>query len=462
MKLRNGLAALTVLALSLPSLRASATKADPFEQADDAPKSEAPAPAEPAEETAKPATKGTTSAAPGEAMPPLVAESPPPANPYVPLAPPPGPMRLENPSASIQFGILLQPQLEVAGSPDAELTTKNLFLRRTRFIAAGTLFKYFEFFFDTDWPNLDKLDNTDTMAGTVKNAPGMNIQDAFATGKPFGDYFMIDAGFMLPPLSHNSLESAAKLYAGDYFANSFRRNLTGQFDPFGTNGQNPVGRDTGFQVRGLVAGGHIEYRAGMFQGFRVSEMPGPPAMVGGLNFFRVAARLQINLLDPEPGFFHAGTYLGAKKVVSFGGFYDFQKQYKYFGGDVFVDLPAGPGVFTLQGDAGRWDGGTFIMGLPKQTVIMVEGGYLYAPAMTALVGEYERLVGQPLIADPTNPGGPLIPNPSNPSENRIGGGLAFYPFGYNSNIKAFYARVHRDPATHDFNQINVQWQVYLF
>ena len=71
----------------------------------------------------------------------------------------------------------------MAGAPDADLTTKNMFLRRFRFMVGGTLFKTFEFFFQTDWPNLFKLDPCGTMAFD-KNAPGMNIQDAYVTYKP--------------------------------------------------------------------------------------------------------------------------------------------------------------------------------------------------------------------------------------------------------------------------------------
>ena len=63
-------------------------------------------------------------------------------------------MRVEIPGASIQFGILAQPQVEVAGAPDADKTTKNIFLRRLRFMVGGTLFNTFEFFVQTDWPNL--------------------------------------------------------------------------------------------------------------------------------------------------------------------------------------------------------------------------------------------------------------------------------------------------------------------
>jgi hypothetical protein len=446
MKVGHGLVVLAAAASFLPGLRAFAQAESGDEQ--------------PPEDKAKPAAPAE---APAPAEPLAVAKAAPepePAGPYVPLAPPPDPLRIANGTASLQLGVLLQPQFEMVGHPSAELTTKNLFLRRVRLIFGGTLFKSFEYFIDTDWPNLFKLDAADTMAGTVKNAPGMNIQDAFVTAKPAGDLIGIDAGFMLPPLSHNNIESAAKLYGPDYFVNSFRRTYgSGDTDPFGSNRENPAGRDLGVQLRGLVAWGHVEYRVGLFQGFRTIEVPGPPARVGGLNFFRAAARLQINILDAEPGFFHAGTYHGAKKILSVGGFYDFQDKYKYFGGDLFVDLPVGPGVFTAQADVVRWDGGTFIM-LPKHTAYMVEAGYLIGPLMLSPIFRYEHLVGLTLPnPDPTMP---PIPDAAAPTENRIGGGLAFWPYGHNTNFKAFYARVHYEPGAQDYNQVNVQWQLYFY
>ncbi len=286
-----------------------------------------------------------------------------------------------------------------------------------------------------------------------KNAPGLNIQDAFVTYKPLGELIKIDAGFMLPPLSHNSLESAAKLYGPDYFANTFRRNLFSIADPFGSGGQSPVGRDAGVQVRALLLNGHIDVRVGLFQGHRIGAVPaaGPnPAMVGGINMFRVAGRLQINLLDAEPGFFYQGTYLGAKKIMSFGGFYDFQDQYKYFGGDVLVDLPLGPGVLTVQANVVQWDGGTFLT-LPKERAYMGEVGYLIGPIRLSPIVHFERLVSYT-----------PMPDPAMPSEDRYGGGLAFWPYGHNSNLKVFFLSVHRNPAPHDFNVINVQWQVYVY
>ena len=457
MKLRHGLAAIVVVALLLPSVRASA-RTPSSDSDDESEKTTEQTTEETTKETTKPAASAepedtTNPAAPAEPE-ETTAPAPAPASAaYVPFAPPPSPLRVENPSASVQFGILAQPQFEMVGAPDADLTTKNLFLRRFRFIVGGTLFKSFEFFLDMDYPNLFKQDVTVTQTGTYKNAPGLNVQDAYVTFKPAGDLIKVDAGFMLPPLSHNSLESAAKLYGSDYFVNSFRRNIFNDNDPFLSSTQSPAGRDLGVQVRGLALGGHLDVRVGMFQGLRLSPVPasaGVNAEVAGINLFRVAARLQINVLDAEPGFFYQGTYLGSKKVLSFGGFYDFQDHYKYFGGDAILDLPVGrAGVLTMQGDLVRWDGGSFVVTLPKQTALMAEAGFLIGPIMLSPIVRYEHLV--------TNQ-----PSPTQPSEDRYGGGLAFWPYGHNTNLKAFFAHVHRDPAPHDYNQINLQWQMYFY
>src|SRR6478609_9199482 len=62
----------------------------------------------------------------------------------------------KNQSATLKVGLLLQPQYEAIGSSNAAHTgtSNNLFLRRTRLLVGGTLFKTFEYFFDTDAPNL--------------------------------------------------------------------------------------------------------------------------------------------------------------------------------------------------------------------------------------------------------------------------------------------------------------------
>ena len=91
---------------------------------------------------------------------------------------------------------------------------------------------------------------------------------------------------------------------------------------------------------------------------------------------------------------------------------------------------------------------------------MAQAGYLIAPIMLSPFLQYERLIA-PDIADPANPAS-TIPDATNPSENRYSGGLAFWPYGHNMNLKILGAHVTRNPAPHAFNQINVQWQLYFF
>jgi hypothetical protein len=52
--------------------------------------------------------------------------------------------------------------------------------------------------------------------------------------------------------------------------------------------------------------------------------------------------------------------------------------------------------------------------------------------------------------------------PAVPDEIRVGGGLAFWPYGHNINVKAFFTRVMPTPSIHDYNQVNVQAQFFIF
>ncbi len=85
----------------------------------------------------------------------------------------------------MQFGILLQPQFEVAGAPDAELTSKNFFMRRTRFMVGGTVLKYFEYFFDVDYPNLFKLDPGTRRPARERTRRGSTFRTRSSPSRPW-------------------------------------------------------------------------------------------------------------------------------------------------------------------------------------------------------------------------------------------------------------------------------------
>ncbi len=356
---------------------------------------------------------------------------------------------------TIKLGLLFQPQFQSLGSTELSGNSYNLYLRRTRLLVGGTLFGTFDYFFDTDYPNLflagNEAPTATAAATTTKATPGMNVQDAFITWKAAGDFFKVDAGYMLPPMAHNAVQGAGTLYSLDYFSFTF---LSTANTLLGSSAS-PVGRDLGVQLRGLVLDGHLEYRVGLFQGLRNAETPGAvgdtATTVGSTNFFRAVGRLQLNLLDAEPGFFYAGTYLGKKKILSFGLSGDTQSSYHYFAGDGFVDLPLGPGVFTAQVNAAHWDGGTFVA-IAKETAVMGEIGYNIAAIQLSPILHAEHLWG-----------GTSSGMVTSVDQSHLGGGLAYWPFGHGSNLKAFYTRnTTAAVGQHADNQFNLQWQLYFF
>ncbi len=111
-----------------------------------------------------------------------------------------------------------------------------------------------------------------------------------------------------------------------------------------------VGRDDGVTLWGNPAGGRVQYRAMVSEGVE-SDTENPE------DNLRFAGRLSISLLDPETGWFNKGTYLGKKKVLSFGFGADSQDNLMLDGteddnqvwtADVFFDYPLGDGAVTLE------------------------------------------------------------------------------------------------------------------
>jgi len=377
------------------------------------------------------------------------------------------PLKIESKNATLKIGLLLQPQYEalsagtnvapygVVGDESHKGTSNNLFIRRTRLLVGGTLFKTFEYFFDTDAPNLFKGDvGTNPTAMTPVNGTGQKggngiiVQDAYGTWKAYEDAFKIDIGYMLTPGAHNALQGAGTLYGLDYFSNTFVHNTLLNT----AAGVNPAGRDAGLQFRGLVLDNHLEYRAGIFQGKRNA---GTVDQVAGQNMFRLAGRLQINILDAETGFFYAGTYLGKKKVLSVGGAFDFQDDYKHWAADAFLDMPAGPGGITAQVNVGGWKGGNFTTPplTDSMTAIMAEAGYRFDAVPISPIVKLEHLTGKVATVDF--------------KQTRIGGGLAYWPFGHTINVKAFYthstSKADVDGAESvGQDQFQLQTQLYFY
>ena len=216
---------------------------------------------------------------PAEAPPPPVDAPPPPPPPpppvvEAPMAPPPAPpppaaeayvppaqpaFKIETPNKStLKVGLLLQPQFQASqprfGAPAAPLDGfgYNLYIRRTRILLGGSLFGgVLEYFLDTDFPTCFWRQNTtDAMGmvtGATKNTPGMNIQDAFITYKPMGD--LVQDRRRL----HAAAARAQRRAGRDHALRVGLLRYTFRSGNLFSSSGNPIGRDAGLQLRGLVA-----------------------------------------------------------------------------------------------------------------------------------------------------------------------------------------------------------------
>src|SRR5450830_1869657 len=346
-----------------------------------------------------------------------------------------------NDVVNFKLGILLQAWADWNGQSNAVGDTagfqQNLFLRRARFFLGGQVAKDVTFFFMTDNPNLGKSTQTLTSGTTGVKAPGTGfiVQDAFVEWA-IANEFWLDGGLILIPLCRNCNTSAVNLVSMDYGTWSFQESASTQ---------SSVGRDTGFQAKGYLAGDHLEYRAGVYSGFRAP---------GVKNSFRFTGRVQYDVFDVEKGQFYAGTYFGKKKILAIGGSYDAQSDYSAYAGDVFFDFPVGGGNgITAQADYIHYDGGvTFnTAALFKQDDLFVEAGFfLGGPKIMPFV-RYE----QQRYSDDVNKA---------LNRTKYQGGLGFYPYGANFNIKAGFGRTDApdNPNVASTNQYTIQVQVFYF
>ena len=129
---------------------------------------------------------------------------------------------------------------------------------------------------------------------------------------------------MIPlPFMHHNRQSAVSLLGVDYNT---------AFVESGVKATN-VWRDYGLEMRGLLFNGTIDYRIGVFQGRDRATLDEEGLNTNTRDYPRYTGRIQINMKEPENGFFYSGNYLGMKKIISIGAGVDYQQQV----------LPADPG-----------------------------------------------------------------------------------------------------------------------
>ncbi|HEX2870107.1 MAG TPA: porin [Polyangiaceae bacterium] len=288
---------------------------------------------------------------------------------------------------AVNVSVLAQPWFQVTGptsaghgSPgigaaDGKSPSFDFFVRRVRLMAYGSVTKELSYFIETDQPNWGKDGNFTT---------SMFIQDAFLT-YAFAPEFKIDAGMMLVPLSHHTIEGAVGLNALDYHAELIRF-------PAGK-----IFRDTGIQFRGLLLNNLIHYRLGIFEGVRQAAVPAPampppvpPPPLNDNGLPRFAAQVRVNILGDESDFFLKGIYFTPQPLLSVGLGADLQTKavrkldgnpgtYSALSVDVFLDYPFGE-ENELVAKANFFNYGEGASGVTGSTALPTGGLAFYAEA----------------------------------------------------------------------------------
>jgi hypothetical protein len=325
--------------------------------------------------------------------------------------------------SSIQFGFLAQPQAEWLTTADGTGTARNIYLRRLRLIVGGKVNEKLSFFIETDSPNLGK----GTATGKKVEA-NIYLQDVILT-YTFRDEIQLDAGMLLVPVSHNSTQGATTLLAIDYGAYSFLAS-----EPT----TSCVGRDYGVQARGYLLDKHVEYRLGVFQGFRDVTATSP---------FRYSGRAVWYPFEAETGFFYSGTNLGSRRILAIGTSFDHQSDYTAAAFDVYWDwkIRRGDGV-TAQVDYLHYDGGQTFQQLPDQGTWLAEAGYYHGALRISPFFQVARRT---------------YPDPVLPDETRYQVGAAYWLSGHRLNLKLGVGQLLKDGAP-GRTQVVFQGQIYIY
>jgi hypothetical protein len=335
-----------------------------------------------------------------------------------------------NDDVSFRIGAQLQLWADMAQDAVTNEYNQNLFIRRARVLLTGTVAPGVSFFIQTDDPNLGKTPKALT-AGYI-------LQDGWAEWK-ISDQFALEGGLMLVPLSINELTSTTSFITIDV-------SPTGTV--FATPTQTSGTRDTGFQGKGYLADGRLEYRAGFFQGVRDAATA---KTVASRNAFLKSAWVNYDFWEKERGYVYAGTNRGTRKVLAIASGYEAQKDYRAYSANLHTTVPVmGKNEVAVLVQGVHYDGGKFLTSIPRQNDYLAEFGYYIAPSKVQPFLKYEDQ---------------SFSLSSNPSKDvkRYAGGLNYYVNGQNLKFTGQLTRVVPDNgAIHSTNEFTIQMQVWYY
>jgi hypothetical protein len=279
-------------------------------------------------------------------------------------------------NAALNVSVLAQPwaQVSTGAAPTGGAST-DFFLRRIRLLIFGNVTDRLSFFVDTDQPNLGRDGNW---------TPAFFIQDAFLSVK-LAEGHWLDAGMILLPFTHHSLQGAVALNTVDYHSALIRP----------TRGLGPAWRDAGVQARGFV--GPLHYRVGVFNGVEGQTARENQPALNIDDVPRAVGHVRYNVLGREEGFFLQGIYFDNQPRLSVGVGADYQPRAVVsgamaqdalaVGADLFLEYPLGADqALVFQTNAFRyWQGAE---NTNSGFGLFGEVGYLFGPWEPVLSAEY--------------------------------------------------------------------------
>ncbi|HEY0713674.1 MAG TPA: hypothetical protein VGF45_13425, partial [Polyangia bacterium] len=141
-------------------------------------------------------------------------------------------------------------------------------------------------------------------SGTASTASILDLIGKFE----FDDAFNVWFGRMLVPSDRSNFSGpwfmSAWAYPGFYGSAG---------DPIGPR-QGAFGRNDGATVWGQFGGGLLKYYAGVFE---LSQPAGRSPLF--------TSRINLSLINPEPGYYHSSTYYGGKDILALGLSAQYQK-----------------------------------------------------------------------------------------------------------------------------------------
>jgi hypothetical protein len=261
--------------------------------------------------------------------------------------------------SSLELGFRVQTQFISSTNINANASgdhEEKFDLRRARIWLGGNVTKWFRFFIQM---------GNNIGPGTDDSTKNVSLIDGFIN-LHLRDYAQIIMGEHMPPAGREHLTTSNAMMAID------RPGITGYNLTWGLNG-GAVFNTTAFEDGNLDLEGDVNIRdigATLFGSTSLNEFAHAKYYVGAYNGIqymnhnedkeRVTARVQLNLFEPEPGYYNLSTYLGKKKTVAIGASIDHQQRiardavtndnvnYIWYSFDAFADIPVGPGSATFE------------------------------------------------------------------------------------------------------------------